>query len=304
MSRGRKAGPVDDVAADVPGTPPRPTGRERGPRPRGGPGGDGGEPSLRAALVVGILAGFLSGLFGVGGGILIVPGLALVVGMDQRRAHGTSLAAIFPIAIAGTAGFAVDDSVDWAMAGVLAGGALVGTVVGTAALRRIRAAPLRLIFAGTLVVAAVRLLVDVPVGTGRSDLDAAFMLAVAGLGLLAGFSAGLLGVGGGIVMVPGQTLLFAVSAAVAKGTSLAVIVPTSLVGTLRNARFGNVDMRLAAVVGLSGVTSSFLAAQLSLRLSPTLSSVLFALLLVVTAARMVYRHVRPARVREGTARRD
>lgn len=304
MSRGRKAGPVDDVDADAPGPRPRPAGRERGPRARGRPGGDGAEPSLRAALVVGILAGFLSGLFGVGGGILIVPGLALVVGMDQRRAHGTSLAAIFPIAIAGTAGFAVDGSVDWAMAGVLAAGALVGTVVGTAALRRIRAAPLRLIFAGTLVAAAVRLLVDIPVGTGRSDLDAAFMLAVAGLGLLAGFSAGLLGVGGGIVMVPGQTLLFAVSAAVAKGTSLAVIVPTSLVGTLRNARFGNVDVRLAAVVGLSGVTSSFLAAQLSLRLSPTLSSVLFALLLVVTAARMVYRHVRPARVQAGTARRD
>lgn len=295
MRRGRKAGPVDDVTANTPEPPPRPAGRARGSWPRGGSGDDGSAPSLSAALVVGILAGFLSGLFGVGGGILIVPGLALVVGMDQRRAHGTSLAAIFPIAIAGTAGFAVDGSVDWAMAGVLAGGALVGTVLGTAALRRIRAAPLRLIFAGTLVVAAVRLLVDVPVGTGRSDLDAAFVLAVTGLGLLAGFSAGLLGVGGGIVMVPGQTLLFAVSAAVAKGTSLAVIVPTAFVGTLRNARFGNVDMRLAAVVGFSGVTSSFLAAQLSLRLSPTLSSVLFALLLVVTAARMVYRQVRPAR---------
>lgn len=262
--------------------------------------GAGGEPgsgptSLRGALVVGVLAGFLSGLFGVGGGILIVPGLVLIMGMDQRLAHGTSLAAIFPIAIAGVAGFAVDGEVDWAVAGLLTVGALVGTLVGTAALRRIPAGPLRLVFAVVLVAAAIRMLVDIPMGTGRVDLDVGMAAAVTALGLLAGIAAGLLGVGGGIVMVPGQTLLFAIPDVLAKGTSLAVIVPTSLLGTMRNARFGNVDMRLATVVGLAGVVSSYLGARLSLQLSPTVSSVLFALLLLVAAARMVYRQLRSPR---------
>ncbi|MCX6516431.1 MAG: TSUP family transporter, partial [Actinobacteria bacterium] len=51
---------------------------------------------ILTVVLVGIAAGFLSGMFGVGGGILIVPGLVLVAKMDQRIAHGTSLAAVLP----------------------------------------------------------------------------------------------------------------------------------------------------------------------------------------------------------------
>src|SRR4051794_29643170 len=64
-------------------------------------------------IVVGLVAGLLSGIFGVGGGILIVPGLVLALGMQQRLAHGTSLAAIIPIAAAGLSGYAVAGEVDW-----------------------------------------------------------------------------------------------------------------------------------------------------------------------------------------------
>ena len=59
-------------------------------------------------LVVGIGAGFLSGVFGVGGGILVVPGLMIFVHMEQRRAHGTSLAAVLPIAAASLVTYWVD----------------------------------------------------------------------------------------------------------------------------------------------------------------------------------------------------
>ena len=59
------------------------------------------ERVLRAAAV-GLGAGFLSGLFGVGGGILMVPALVMVMHLDQRLAHGTSLAAVVPIAVSST----------------------------------------------------------------------------------------------------------------------------------------------------------------------------------------------------------
>ena len=82
-------------------------------------------------ILVGIGAGFLSGLFGVGGGILIVPGLVLVAKMDQRMAHGTSLAAVLPIAGSSMITYWVQDHIDWPVALFLAIGAVAGAVLGT-----------------------------------------------------------------------------------------------------------------------------------------------------------------------------
>src|SRR5690606_3790737 len=82
--------------------------------------------------LTGILAGFFSGLFGVGGGIVIVPLLVILLHYQQRRASGTSLSAILPTAIAGSLGYASNGDVDWVVAGYLAAGAIVGSLIGTA----------------------------------------------------------------------------------------------------------------------------------------------------------------------------
>ena len=62
-------------------------------------------------------------------------------------------------------------------------------------------------------------------------------------------------------MVPAMVVGFGIPAAVAKGTSLAVIIPTSIMGTLRNRSNSNVDLRLAAVVGIAGVVSAYLGVE-------------------------------------------
>lgn len=242
---------------------------------------------FRPAAAVGVAAGALSGLFGVGGGILIVPGLVLLLGMSQRRAHATSLAAIVPIAVAGAAGYAIEGAVEWLPAALLTAGAAVGAVAGTSVLRRIPERGLRILFAGFLLAAAASLPFEVRAGQGAIELGPVTGALLVVLGTLAGAMAGLLGVGGGIVMVPGLVLLASASQAVAKGTSLAVIIPTALVGSIRNIRHGDVDLRTAAVVGLTGVATSFLASVLAVRMEPVLSAVLFGALLVAMAARLL-----------------
>jgi uncharacterized membrane protein YfcA len=236
---------------------------------------------------VGLAAGALSGLFGVGGGILIVPGLVLLMGMPQRRAHATSLAAIAPIAVAGAIGYAVEGAVHWVAAVILILGGATGAVVGTHLLRRLPERALRLLFAMFLLLAAAALPFEVtaPHEGGSVDLVSGAVLVL--VGVVAGAMAGLLGVGGGIVMVPGLVLLASVSQTVAKGTSLLVIIPTALVGTVRNARRGDVDGRVAVAVGLTGVVTSFLASLLALRMDPVVSAVLFGALLVVMAVRLL-----------------
>ena len=118
------------------------------------------ETSLRRSLrlaAIGTLAGLFSGLFGVGGGSVIVPLLVLWLGYDERSATATSLAAIIFIAAfaAGTQGLYGNVHVlDAVLIGVPAVG---GVVLGTWLQQRIRARMIPLLFAGVLVGSAVEL---------------------------------------------------------------------------------------------------------------------------------------------------
>ena len=236
---------------------------------------------------VGAVAGFLAGLFGVGGGLLIVPGLVLVAGMDQRLAHGTSLAAVLPISVASLLTYAAHDNVDWAAALWLSVGAVAGAVIGTRLLHVLPHRVLALLFAVVVLASAVRLFLATD-ATGRSPLSAAGVLALVGVGLLAGIVAGLFGVGGGIILVPAMILLFGIPPVVAKGTSAAVIVPAAVMGTWRNRRRGNADLRAAAIVGAAGIVTAALGGTIAGTMSDQLSNVLFASLLVVVAGRLLW----------------
>jgi uncharacterized membrane protein YfcA len=248
--------------------------------------GRGISASPLGPVAVGLLAGFLSGLFGVGGGILIVPGLVFLMRMEQRRAHGTSLGAAIPISLSAVIGFAIAGSVDWAATLPLAGGAVVGALIGTRALRLLTTQALRISFAGVMLATAVRLAVQMSDAPGRGGLDFAMIVGMLVVGLLSGTLAGLLGVGGGIVIVPALVILFGFPSAMAKGTSLAVIVPTAVAGTAQNARHRNIDVRAAALVGVTGVASAFGASAISVHLDQDLSNELFAILLALVAIRM------------------
>ena len=109
-------------------------------------------------VAVGAGAGILSGLFGVGGGIVLVPAMVLLLGVAQRRAQATSLAAIVPIATVGALVFGGAASVDLAAAALLIVGALLGVRVGGAVLPRIGDERLRLIFGLLLAGVAVAML--------------------------------------------------------------------------------------------------------------------------------------------------
>ena len=243
---------------------------------------------LLRAVLVGLGAGFLSGLFGVGGGILMVPALVMVMHLDQRLAHGTSLAAVVPIAMSSTLSYAISGEVDWAVAGLLALGAIGGAVLGTKLLHSLPERVLGWAFAALLVATAVRLLLDQGDAAGRAPISVIGAVALVGTGLASGVLAGLLGVGGGIIMVPVMVVGFDMSAALAKGTSLAVIIPTAIMGTWRNWKKGNVAIATGVVAGLAVVVSAFGAGLLSVEMSDALSNGLFAALLIVVAVRMIW----------------
>ena len=121
-------------------------------------GSTAGGPPMLLLAAIGLGAGVLSGLFGVGGGIILVPALVLVAGMAQGRASATSLAAIVPIAAVGALVFGRSDSVDFGAALVLAVGSVVGVQVGARLVTRVGDERLRIGFAIFMVGVALTML--------------------------------------------------------------------------------------------------------------------------------------------------
>ena len=118
-------------------------------------GGSGGARRTGLVLLTGAGAGFLSGLFGVGGGLVIVPALMTVLGISQRRAAATSLAAIVLTAAVGSVSYGARGEVSLLAAGLLVVGALVGAQAGVLALRRLPEWTLPWIFIGFAVLVVV-----------------------------------------------------------------------------------------------------------------------------------------------------
>jgi uncharacterized protein len=141
-------------------------------------------------IVIGLLAGLISGSFGVGGGIIIVPGLVLFLHFNQRLSHGTSLLAIMPIAAAGVIGFAFHGSINLAYALFLGIGSILGAVLGTKLLSSISNIWLARIFSAILLITAIRLFVDIPVNSEELALTPADAFILIALGVLAGGIAG------------------------------------------------------------------------------------------------------------------
>jgi len=110
-------------------------------------------------IAIGIAGGVLSGLLGVGGGIVMVPLLVLLTTYGQRDAHALSLGAIIPISIAGAITFGAAGKVHLGEAAALAVGAIGGARIGAGALARIKERHLKLVFGLFLAAVGVLMLV-------------------------------------------------------------------------------------------------------------------------------------------------
>ena len=244
---------------------------------------------------IGLVAGLLSGLFGVGGGTVIVPFLVLFLTFNQRLAAGTSLAAIVPTAAVGVISYALHDSVAWIPALLLAAGAVVGAQIGTWMLPRVSLTVLRWAFVGFLVAVIVSLFLVIPSREAELALTWLSGAGLVVLGVVTGVISGLIGVGGGIVVVPALMVLFGTSDLVAKGTSLLMMIPTAVSGTIGNLRRGNVDLAAAAVVGVAACTTTALGAWVATVVDPFVANALFAAYLVVIAVQLALRALRGRR---------
>ncbi|MEN9999971.1 MAG: hypothetical protein RL766_18 [Bacteroidota bacterium] len=110
-------------------------------------------------LLIGLAAGFLGGLVGIGGGVLIVPALVLLLGLSQHMAQGISLAMIlFPVGILGVINYYKNGYVDFKYAGLIALGFFAGSYLGSKFSLSLSQDTVKKIFAVVMILLSIKLL--------------------------------------------------------------------------------------------------------------------------------------------------
>jgi uncharacterized membrane protein YfcA len=243
-------------------------------------------PRFLVAALVGVFAGLSSGLFGIGGGLVFVPGLVLLLGFPQHRAHATSSVAVIGTAAVGAVRFFSGGAADVRAGSLLAAGAILGALIGATLMGRVPSTKLKALFAVVALVAAVRLALGASDGGGtltRLDVDAATVAAIVLLGAATGTLVSMLGLGGGLVYVPTLTLIFGLEQHISQGTSLVAIVPTQVAAAIVHHRAYRVDLAVAAVMGGGGMVGALIGAHVAFSLSAGALKVLFSALLILAA---------------------
>lgn len=245
-------------------------------------------------FALGLTAGVLGGLLGIGGGTLIVPGLVLFFGFNQHKAHGTSLLIALILAASGVLTYYIHGNVKMIIALEIAFGGVIGAVVGAKVANVMRGKVLRKMFSIFLVIVGVRMAIaGFNVGVTGTAVIPDFMndplvggLVIIGVGLLTGFMSALLGIGGGLVMVPALTILLGLPQKMAHGISLAAMMPTAFTGMLMHRAMGNVDFTVGKWVGLGSAIGAISGATLAVSLDASVLKIIFGVFLIIMAVLM------------------
>ncbi|MEN6341006.1 MAG: sulfite exporter TauE/SafE family protein [Methanospirillum sp.] len=263
---------------------------------------------IAALLLVGAVVGVMAGLFGVGGGFLMVPAQfwALgLLGVDSetalRMAFGTSLAVVIPTAASGAWAHHCRQCVRWDAVRWMGLSAALASLAGALLSTRAPGRPLEILLALVLLGAAAQIVLQrasasCDLGGEERSLGRGGYLA---LGLPGGLLSGLLGIGGGIVLVPLLTLVLRYPIRTAVGTSTPVILCAAIGGVAGYAltapaalgtlafSVGYVHLPSAAALALGSVPMAQLGARLAHACPPHILRVSLAVVMVLVALLML-----------------
>jgi uncharacterized membrane protein YfcA len=251
-------------------------------------------------IIVGAAAGVFAGLFGIGGGIVIVPSLILLAGFPLVRATGTSLAAILlPVGILGVLAYYRARIIDVRASALLAIGLLTSVALGAWAANILPVDVMRKLFAVFCLYVGWNFIDPVPRIRRILGREVAVKpepeadprppaYALVGIGLLAGVMSGMFGIGGGNIIVPLLTLALHYPPKRAIATSLgAILFPYSLPGVLYYHNAGTLDLGAAAWIALGLFLGTVFGARITIRLPSQTVKLLYGLFLVFVAVRFI-----------------
>lgn len=235
-----------------------------------------------ATLAVGVATGFLSGLLGIGGGLVSTPAIRLLLGYPALIAVGTPLAVIVPTTVTGAWEYTRRGNVDLRVALTVGAVGALAAVAGAALTGYVGGSVVLVLTALVILHAAWRL----AFAAGSPPTAARVRRGGVGLvGILAGLFSGFFGLGGGVIIIPGLIGRMGMPIRKAVGTSLVAISVIALPGIVVHARLGNIDWLLAALLAAGVVPGAWIGARIAHRTGePALRRGLAVLLVIVAIA--------------------
>ena len=257
---------------------------------------------ILTTLALGLAAGILVGLLGIGGGVVLVPAMVYLLGYDQHLAQGTSLFILLPpIGLSALREYWKNGQVDLSAGIYCAVGFLLGGYVGGRIAVPLPSQDLRGIFGCFLILSAILLWRKTQAAPkephspqGVNTHNFLRTLGILGVAVFCGVAAGMVGIGGGVLLVPLLGLLFGFSQHRAQGTSLvALIPPTGLLAFLAYAKAGYVSWQTGLLLIPGVFVGGILGGQAARRLNPRRMRQVFAALMFLLGVWQIFSAWRP-----------
>lgn len=239
------------------------------------------------ALLVGFFSGYLSGHFGLGGGLIAKPALRLILNEPALIVVGTPLLINIPSAIVGAAFYSRRGYVAWRYVFPLALSGVAGVIIGSWLTPWLGGNLILLATAAVIFVLGWRFIFQ-SAATEPVESRTVGQASLAIAGAVIGLASGILGLGGGFLLVPFLHMRLGLDMKTTFGTSLTVVGAITLPGVVVHYALGHVDLQLGLLLMLGVVPGAYLGSKMAMRLTNAALRTLFGTILVLAAVSLGY----------------
>ena len=232
--------------------------------------------------MVGFLGGIPAGLLGLGGGILFIPLMVYIAKLNMKDITGVSSMAVAIVATVGSIRYSSEGYGLGPFIPYLIVGGILGALVGNRLNKGLDSNSLKKIFSIVLLITAIRMNFIV-VGNEISNDN---MLTYVLIGFVSGILAGLLGLGGGVVRIPGLLLFAGLPSLVAQGASLITSVPTAIAAAYPKVKDSPTQIKQGIMLGGGGSLGVLIGSEIAFGLGDNSLKTIFSYFLFLVAIKM------------------
>jgi len=238
-------------------------------------------------LLIGIIGGTVAGLMGIGGGTVIIPLLLYLTGVDIKAATAISMVHIVFASISGTIFNYYQKTIIFRYSIYFGLSSMVFSFLGGYLTKYIPDLTIKIMYLAALTITFVLLLLRSKMAGQNTIPTGKDLYKIIPIGAVAGFMAGILGIGGGFLFVPALLFFMGLPMNLATGTSLGAIIFTSIPGLAGKLLSVDFNILFGITVGIGGIGGARLGTYLKRKISPVATKIIFILFFIIVFIRVI-----------------